>query len=265
MNETPLILTVLGSAASEGVPCIFCDCPVCRNARNRGGAEVRSRTAYAVDGNIRIDFGPDAIWQSNRLGIPLTGLRHLFFTHSHEDHFYPDDLFPVWRFLPEPLHIYGSAVMLNKLRCHRSLILHELFPGSQVEIPESGLTVTAFAADHIPTETAMLYLLEHGKNRILIGNDSNIFPDATIKQLRGKLCCNVFLDCTWGDTDRGCGHMGYPNNKKLVEKLRAVGAVDAQTQIHPTHFCHEFIRSHAEMCRSYHPFIPAYDGMKIEF
>lgn len=264
----PITLTVLGSAASEGVPCAFCDCPACAGARRHGGRDVRSRTAYAVGSDVRIDFGPDAVWQSVRLASPLTGLRHLFFTHSHEDHFYPDDLFPVWRFLKTPLQVYGSRTVLAKLAGHRSyqnMVLHELCPGDAVDLPESDLHVTALAADHIPGETALLYLLEHGKNRVLIGNDSNLFPEPTLEALRGKMCRHIFLDCTWGDTDQGYGHMGYPNNVRLVEKLRDIGAADGDTRVYPTHFCHEYIRSHEEMARSYEPFIPAYDGMKIEF
>ena len=269
MSESnQLVLTALGSAASEAIPCAFCDCPVCRRAREAGGREVRSRTAYAVGNTIRIDFGPDAVWQSVRTATPLTGLRHLFFTHSHEDHFYPDDLFPVGRFLKEPLNVYGSATVLDKLRAHRSyqnMILHEMSHGVTVELPEASLRVTALNARHIPTENALLLLLEHGESRVLIGNDSDMFPEETVEFLRGKRCGHVFLDCTWGDTDRGYGHMGYPNDLRMMEKLRAVGAADGETQVHPTHFCHEYVRSHEEMARDYHPFIPAYDGMKIEF
>ena len=268
MNGKDLTLTVLGSAASEGIPCVFCDCPVCETARKNGGADVRSRTAYAIGNDIRIDFGPDAVWQSVRCGLPMTGLRHLFFTHSHEDHFYPDDLFPVWRFLKEPLNVYGSQAVLEQLSSHRScqnMVLHKLSPGSVVDIPGSGLQVTALAADHIQSETALLYLFAHGDSRVLIGNDSDIFPDATIDALRGKLCRHIFMDCTWGDTDRGFGHMGYPNNVRLLEKLKAAGVADERTMVYPTHFCHEYIRTHGEMSKSYHPFVPAFDGMKIEF
>ena len=37
-------LTFYGTGAAEGIPCPFCDCFLCRNAREKGGKEIRKRT-----------------------------------------------------------------------------------------------------------------------------------------------------------------------------------------------------------------------------
>ncbi len=34
-------LKILGSAAAEGVPALFCVCPVCQAARENGGRDIR--------------------------------------------------------------------------------------------------------------------------------------------------------------------------------------------------------------------------------
>ncbi len=78
---------ICGSGASEGIPALFCPCEICRNARIRGGKEMRSRTAYQIGESVRIDFGPDLLMQQNVLGLRLDRLEHLFMTHSHKDHF----------------------------------------------------------------------------------------------------------------------------------------------------------------------------------
>lgn len=42
----------LGTAAAEGWPGIFCNCPVCREAVRRGGKNIRSRSQALVDDSL---------------------------------------------------------------------------------------------------------------------------------------------------------------------------------------------------------------------
>lgn len=252
---------VLGSAACEAVPAYFCSCPVCEYARLHGGRDRRSRTAYALGETVRFDFGPDALTQSARFGLRGENLEHLFFTHSHEDHLYCEDLCGLDKF-ERRLQIYGNAAVIrqmSKFRYADKMVFHELSPGDKVELPTPGLAVTALEADHIPTETALLYLLERGDRRILIANDTAPFPESTYELLRGKLCRHIFIDCTWGDMDRTLGHMGLPNNLAVLARLRDIGAADGRTVMHPIHLGHRYgARIHAE-----YPLPAAYDGMTV--
>ena len=43
----------LGTAAAEGIPGIFCQCPACRAARAAGGRELRTRSGAIVDGRLK--------------------------------------------------------------------------------------------------------------------------------------------------------------------------------------------------------------------
>ena len=51
----------LGTAAAEGIPALFCQCPVCRQARAAGGKEIRTRSGAIIDGKLKLDFGYDPI------------------------------------------------------------------------------------------------------------------------------------------------------------------------------------------------------------
>lgn len=62
-------ILICGSAAGEGIPSAFCRCRVCRNARKSGGFDARTRTAYQIGEEVRIDFGPDFLAQEIRLGF----------------------------------------------------------------------------------------------------------------------------------------------------------------------------------------------------
>ena len=82
----------LGTAAAEGWPGLFCRCEVCRRAREAGGKNIRTRSQALIDDTILMDFPPDTYLHMLRDGLPLPEIRTLLLTHSHQDHWYPEDL-----------------------------------------------------------------------------------------------------------------------------------------------------------------------------
>ena len=62
-------IQILGSAAAEAVPALWCECECCEYARKHGGKDIRRRCSYWVDDDTLADFGPDANWQSVACGI----------------------------------------------------------------------------------------------------------------------------------------------------------------------------------------------------
>ncbi|MEI6501881.1 MAG: flagellar hook-basal body complex protein FliE [Armatimonadota bacterium] len=55
-----MFLKLLGSAAAEGWPALFCACEACREARRLGGKNLRRRTSYQLGDTVHVDFGPDS-------------------------------------------------------------------------------------------------------------------------------------------------------------------------------------------------------------
>lgn len=79
-------LTIVGNGDSMGVPRVYCDCPVCVEARTTG-SNRRLRSAARVDtveGALWIDCGPD--WTEQMEGLGARELRHALLTHAHYDH-----------------------------------------------------------------------------------------------------------------------------------------------------------------------------------
>lgn len=58
-------IKVLGSAAAECCPALWCECEFCEKARNEGGKNLRRRTSYLIDDDTLVDLGPDFFWQSS--------------------------------------------------------------------------------------------------------------------------------------------------------------------------------------------------------
>lgn len=83
MEET---LVFLGTGDAMGTPRVYCDCPVCEEAR-REGLNARLRSSVLIQGPddfFVIDCGPDWRRQMESLGIRV--MRRLLVTHGHFDH-----------------------------------------------------------------------------------------------------------------------------------------------------------------------------------
>ena len=107
-------ITIMGSAAAEGIPSRFCSCDLCAEARKRGGKDLRMTAAYSFNDRVRIDYGPDSYAEEVKLGLNAATLKHLFFTHEHTDHL---DTFAFEMREPGfahnfvvPLNIYGREI-----------------------------------------------------------------------------------------------------------------------------------------------------------
>ena len=64
-------ITYLGTGAAEGVPAMYCKCEVCGEVRRRGQSEYHTRSQIVIDGDLGIDFPPDAYFHSLQSGIKL--------------------------------------------------------------------------------------------------------------------------------------------------------------------------------------------------
>ena len=51
-------IQILGTAAAEGWPALFCNCEACRRAREKGGKNIRTRAGTLIDDQLLIDFRP---------------------------------------------------------------------------------------------------------------------------------------------------------------------------------------------------------------
>lgn len=79
-------LTFLGTSAGESYPGIWCDCPNCTYAREHGGKNIRMNTGSMIDEDILLDMNSCGFYTAARLGVSLTGVKHLIITHPHADH-----------------------------------------------------------------------------------------------------------------------------------------------------------------------------------
>ncbi len=270
-------LTVLGSAAAEGWPALFCECPACREARKRGGRNIRRRTAYQVDQDVLVDFGPDAFWQSTAFGIDLSRIRHILLTHSHEDHLNPVDLF--WRregfsSVAGPLTLYGNAAALERIaltlpappETYR-LRLEMLSATRKTTVGD--LQVTPLEAQHAaPEETALNFVIESGGKAVLIANDTGWWPKGTWDRIQAFKLDAAIIDCTYGlaNPEERSHHLGALAVVAMKERLAALDVLKPHCTVVANHFSHNGLGLYDELCEWFapHGIEVGYDGMVLQ-
>lgn len=275
-------ITYLGTAAAEGVPATFCNCPTCKTVRKIGGKEFRSRTQMLIDGKLGVDFPPDAYYHAFRFNVDLSAIEHLLITHSHMDHFYAHDfILRGYKYaldMATPvMHIYGNEEVQKVFEeCTRremreeiknTLSMTVIKPFEEYKMGE--YTVTAFPAAHSQQEQALLFLVEKDKKGYLHLHDTGMPPLEIFSYLKekGKKVQLVSLDCTLVDTHSSTSgrHMGLDENVQVIKRLKADGVANDDTKFVITHFSHNsapFTERLKKIEKEY-GVIAAYDGMTI--
>lgn len=273
-------LQYLGTAASEGIPAIFCRCEKCRTAAEKGGRNIRTRSQALVDGRILIDFPADTFWHGIKYGIDFSEIRTLLITHTHCDHFYPAEFENRERGLSnltggKNMTVYGSSDIESFLE----MFTHSEKPyGITLRIvnafetfeTEEGYNVTPLKANH-GTENPYIYLIEHNGKSLLYGHDTGELRADTYSYLLEKKVRldMISIDCTEGtkkiDYD---AHMNVDRCILLKNRMLEDGITDENTTFVLNHFSHN-----GGNCL-YDEIVPAvagsgmrvsYDGMTVEF
>ena len=279
-------LKYYGTAAAEGIPGMFCTCPVCSESLRLGGRNIRTRSQALVDGSLLIDFPPDTYGHMLRGGLDLPSIKTMLLTHAHQDHLYAQDLenrkpgfahVGAWnRRHEEPLRIYATAKAMEYVRAADSYGLekrgviepHEIAAYEPFTV--DGFIVTAMTADHSAAHGPVIYAIARDGKAMLYANDTGYFPEETWDYLaREKPRFGyVSLDCTGMImTDYRHGHMCLEVNSEVRDRLIYTGCADADTVFCAHHFSHNGGLAHDALVEEAAKigFLVSYDGMEIEF
>jgi phosphoribosyl 1,2-cyclic phosphate phosphodiesterase len=270
-------LLLLGTAAADGWPAAYCDCPVCEHARRTRGPNLRMRSGALIDDDLKIDHSPDTIVHMMQAGRSLAKVRTILFTHEHPDHLTAAELkrtVNVAKGQPDhPIALYGNQQVLAKIRQQWSdvkpfrLDLRPLRPFEPITLPEGNTTVLPLPATHC--EGALLLRITRGGRTLFYGHDSGRYKPETLAALGDGVPLDVaLLDCTHTTrTDiQSMHHMNVLALLEMVEELRRHGAVVPSTRLIATHFSpHSGAFSHEDIVRAMlpHGVEVAFDGMNV--
>ena len=274
-------LRYLGTAASEGIPAVFCECETCRRARELGGKNIRTRSQAIIDDRLLIDFPADSYAHSLQYGISLAKIRHCLITHSHPDHLYPEELCMrqtgVFAHIEkeEPLTFYadesGYEMIAATIEANRipekdvAVQKIELYTPFDVD----GYRVIALRATHSPESTPVVYIIQKDGKGIFYLHDTSLLRDEPMQYLKefATPLDLLSMDCTGGSLyiPNDC-HLDIHRCKELVESFKEIGVADDRTRVVVNHFSHNgghvLHDEIAPIAREF-GFTAAYDGLEI--
>ncbi len=276
-------IKVLGSAAAEAMPALWCECDTCKYAMQHGGKDLRRRTCYLLDDDTLVDFGPDIFWQASTFQVDLLAIRRIVLTHSHADHLSPVEL--LWRrkgfsVVSKKIKLFGNEAVKTRIietvkqkdeaeALEKINAEYQLLEAGKV-VNDEDLRILPLPANHAPEEKPLFYVFHRNQRSVLIANDTG-FPGQEAWELLAKEKIDAaILDCCGGahpihGKNRN-GHMGAEANIDFRNRMLEMGIIKQNTPVYANHFSHNALCTHQQLCDYFEPkgMKVAYDGMTIE-
>ncbi len=270
-------ITWFGTAAGEAWPGVFCDCELCRKARQLGGKNIRTRSQALINDDLLLDLPPDNYLHTLFYGLDLSKVRILLFTHSHSDHCHPGDLEllrePFSHTYPGQIQVYGNEAVERKISAacgslggtRERFFFHRIIPNKTIR--EAPYIITALRARHAKDECCLFYHVAQKNKSILYAHDTGVLSEEnfqTLYDLQHPLSL-VSLDCTLQKNRDGKNHMGLADAAEQKDILLRRGLADSRTIFVVNHFSHNGGWLHEEITRQAgaYDMIASYDGMSI--
>lgn len=249
-----MIVELLGTGTSHGVPRIGCSCPTCTSQDPRDNRMRSSIWLQTADTSVVIDTGPEFRIQALRAGI--RELDAVFYTHNHADHLNGIDDLRVFTEV-RPLDIYGPEQVLKDIKGRfpyavTSRVQFSSLPRLQLRsLPSEGVTVGSLHFIPIPLIHGCREVYGYRVGRFAYLTDCKTIPAASLAQLQGVEI--VVLDALRHET-----HPTHMNVQEAIATARSIGA----KMTYFTHMTHRI--SHAALLASLPDgFEPAYDGLRF--
>jgi phosphoribosyl 1,2-cyclic phosphate phosphodiesterase len=271
-------IKALGTAASEGWPAIFCECETCKKARQNRGKDLRSRTSYLINGELLVDLGPDIYFHDTKYGFFTQNLKTIVITHTHEDHYNPDEFFNRCQYMSivkKNIDLVGTEQVFSKFENYTGKTLDKARLRKNIIVPwetikVNGIEIIALRAAHQTRfqETCLNYVFIHNNKSILIANDTGWWDDETWEFVRRFKFNIAFIDSTVGLNYKKyrTGHMSADIVVEFRDRLNELGCIDDKSKVYANHFSHNGGGSHAELCNFFEPqgIGVAFDGIKVD-
>lgn len=267
-----MIVRLLGTGAADGIPAFFDANRVSAHARAVGGRELRTRAAALIDGQLKLDFGPDTFAQCLRDGLDPRDWVAVLYTHSDADHFTARELqYALYPFTDNhlaPFAIYANDIVARNIHDRYADWPFEVHVTKSFEPYTVGeYLVTPIKANHSRDEDCQNLIIDDGKVAVLYATDTGWWSDETWAFLNGMKLDALVIECTNGRCN--CDYWGHLNVETCiatVTRLREMGTLPADAPVVTTHHSHEGDMTYEELVAALapHGITAGFDGYELE-
>ncbi len=190
------------------------------------GVPHRRFSSALVNRDLLIDPGPHIFHFTETDGAPdlLDGVKNIIVTHSHADHFNPENV--------ARLCLGRDCTLWADAACYRKLVRalgqetadRIAFVETRLnrDYAIGGYTVTPLRSNHAtddPDEDTRLYLIEEGGRILYYGCDSAWIPTTAWNVIKGKPVNALVLECTCGAIARNDWRIFEHNTLEMLELM----------------------------------------------
>lgn len=276
-------LIFIGTGASELWPSAFCGCGRCRRAVAGRGRGHRVGSCLLVDGAYLFDLPPNSALAAICAGVSLAEVRHLFITHSHQDHFDPGVLAASGRSPERPLHLYCNQRVAELLPFYQrfnrffdparlGLAVRVVAPFEVVAPPDDEFILRVLPAEHDHTggEAPLVYVFERDAKRLLYACDTGWFSDRAWQEIERFQYDAVVLECTFHERlECRRGHLSLGPFLEVKRRFADRGLLTSSAVFIAQHLAHEhcddaFSEEDLAARLAAEGVVLARDGMRVE-
>lgn len=194
--------------------------------------ETRGSTCTLIDGHILVDAGQTAMQNFRRAGISPACISDILITHSHFDHFSPENICALAAESSVKPCIYASPQALLKIP-DGLYSKHELKIGEKMRI--GNCEITALRANHVVadlSEPTFHFLFDTPETRLLYAIDGAWMCSDTRRLLDGRVIDLIVWDATCGnacDDWRFADHNDLAMIRSMRNSLLKLGIISSET------------------------------------
>lgn len=220
-HETPEPYVVfLGTGAADIERPQKDTCPTCTYVREHGGRNARRYASLFVSPGVLIDYSVTGREGLQSAGIAPSAIEYLLITHSHGDHFNPAAIVALAGEKDKPLELVGNATTVARMHEHLTTMPAAQRPAITLrtvkpfeEFAVGPWRAKALAANHMPDEEALLYVLRGKQKSLLYATDTGWFPVGTFAALHKENLDLAIVEGTFGEQMQPhllTGHLNFP-------------------------------------------------------
>jgi phosphoribosyl 1,2-cyclic phosphate phosphodiesterase len=250
-------------------------CPTCTYVREHGGRNARRYSSVFVSPGVLIDYSVTGREGLESAGIAPSAIDYLLITHSHGDHFNPAAIVALAREKNKPLVLVGNAKTVARMQSHLetlpaaerpAITFRTVRPFEEFAVgPWRG---KALAANHMPDEDALLYVLRGKQKSLLYATDTGWFPVGTFAAIHKENLDLAIVEGTFGEEMQPnllTGHLNFPFvrliRQFLVESKRLKPDGRFMVTHLSLHFCQPYDLLAPKLAAE--GIIVPYDGLRV--